>query len=238
MRFDSFPAIKRSAASSVFSAFILLLCVTAPLHATDKYLVTGKTDGVVLLAPPPLPGSPEYNADLNCARAVFKEKSKAEEARAMKLANLTIFNFAPAIGEFFQPGKFPKTEAFFADFRPEIKACIEIPKNYWKRQRPYQVDSSLNLGKPEPSFSYPSGHSTVGTIQALLLAELFPDKRDAILAIGREIGWSRVLIGKHFPTDVHAGRVLAQAMVREMQANPTFQKDFAELKAEIAAVKK
>ena len=72
-------------------------------------------------------------------------------------------------------------------------------------------------------------------MQALLLAELFPERKEAILAIGRNIGWDRVLIGKHFPTDIYAGRMLGQAIVRELLANPAFQHDLAEAKAEVQA---
>ena len=55
------------------------------------------------------------------------------------------------------------------------------------------------------------------------------------MAIGRNLGWDRVLIGKHFPTDVQAGRVLGQAIVREMLASPAFQHDLAAAKAEVQA---
>jgi acid phosphatase (class A) len=44
-----------------------------------------------------------------------------------------------------------------------------------------------------------------------------------------------VVLGKHFPTDVCAGRVLGQAIVRELKANPAFQRDFAAVKAEVRA---
>jgi hypothetical protein len=37
---------------------------------------------------------------------------------------------------------------------------------------------------------------------------------------------------------VQAGRVLAQAIVREMKAGQDFQRDFAEAKAEVAAAQK
>ena len=100
------------------------------------------------------------------------------------------------------------------------------------RKRPYEIDKSLGHDKPEKSASYPSGHSTRGTVYALVLAEVFPDKREEILAIGREIGWDRVLIGKHFPTDIYAGRVLAKAIFRELMASPAFQHDLAEARAE------
>ena len=75
-------------------------------------------------------------------------------------------------------------------------------------------------------------------MQALLLAELFPEQKEAILEVGRQIGWDRVLIGKHFPTDVNAGRVLGQAIVRELLASPAFQHDLAEAKAEAQAAQR
>jgi acid phosphatase (class A) len=44
-----------------------------------------------------------------------------------------------------------------------------------------------------------------------------------------------VEIARHYPTDIYAGRVLAQAIVRQMKENPDFQRDFAAAQAEIAA---
>lgn len=56
------------------------------------------------------------------------------------------------------------------------------------------------------------------------------------MAIGRDIGWDRVLIGKHFATDINAGRVLGQAIARELLASPAFQRDLAEAKAELQSL--
>ena len=216
----------------------LLLCVTAPVFAADKYLAPNHPDSIALLAAPPTLDAAELAADLASARAIFKARTPEEEARANKNAQLTIFNFAPAIGDFFQPKKFQRTEEFFTNLKPEIRPVIDNVKNHWKRKRPYELDPALSLGKPETSFGYPSGHSTIGTIEALLLVELFPEKRDAILEIGRNIGWDRIVIGKHFPSDVYAGRVLGQAIVRELLASTAFQKDFAKLKAEVRAAQR
>lgn len=226
--------LQRSISSFALAA-MLFLQVVVPAFAEERYIAVGSPDGIALLAPPPAPGSPEQVADLASARAVFKARTSAEEARAMKDANLSIFNFAPAIGSFFEAGKLPKTEALFEKVKKEISESITIPKEHWKRKRPYELDQDLTLGRPEKSSSYPSGHSTRGTVQSFILAELFPEKREAILEIGRNIGWDRVLIGKHFITDVRAGRVLGQAIVRELLANPTFKKDLAEAKAEVEA---
>jgi len=217
---------------------LCLLLLTVPVLADAYYLAPGHPDGVALLPSPPAPGSPEEAADLASARRVFKKRTPAEEARAKKDASLSMFLFAPAIGQCFQPGKFPKTEELFERVKKDIADAINVPKDHWKRQRPYQLDERLSLGRPENSFGYPSGHSTRGTVYSLVLAEVFPAQKEAILAIGRDIGWDRVLIGKHFPTDIYAGRVLGQAVFRELLASPAFQHDLAQAKAEVEVVQR
>ena len=214
-----------------------LLAAAAQLVAADGYLKPGQPDGIALLAPPPAPGSSEQTADLATARATFKARNAAEEKRATKHSSLSLFIFAEAIGPSFAPGKYPKTEELFEKVKKEIGQPINIAKDHWKRKRPYELDEELVFGRPEQSASYPSGHSTRGTVYALVLAEVFPDKREEILSIGREIGWDRVLIGKHFPTDIQAGRVLAKAIVRELNESPAFQHDLAAAKEEAQSVR-
>ena len=221
-----------------FGALTLcLLLVASPLFADGYYIAPDQLDGIALLPPPPPPGSAEEAADLASARAIFKARTPAEDARAHKDSSLSLFLFAPAIGPFFQPGKLPKTEALFQKLKKDLSGPIDIPKDHWKRRRPYQLDERLSVGINEPSYGYPSGHSTRGTLYALVLAELFPERKEAILDTGRTIGWDRVLIGVHFPTDIYAGRVLGQAILRELQASPAFQHDLAEAKAEAQAAR-
>jgi acid phosphatase (class A) len=213
----------------------LLLLVASPLFADGYYIATNQLDGIALLPPPPAPGSVEEAADLASARAVFKARTPAEDVRARKDANLSLFLFAPAIGPFFQPGKLPKTEVLFQKLKTDLTDPINLQKRQWQRRRPYQLDELLSVGISEQSSGYPSGHSTRGALYALVLAELFPERKEAILDMGRTIGWDRVLIGMHFPTDIYAGRVLGQALLRELQASPAFQRDLAEAKAEALA---
>ena len=214
-----------------------LLAATLPglAQSTNRYLPAGKPDAMALLAPPPLPGSPEQAADMAEVQAVCHAASSNDVAAAFSEKKFSIFNFTPAIGDFFQPGKFPATEAFFARVQKQAAAVTDSAKESYKRPRPFTIDPTLASGKLEKSFGYPSGHSTESMVLALVLAEIFPDKRDAIIAEARSIGWHRVEIARHYPTDIYAGRVLAQAIVREMKANPDFQRDFAEVQLEVAA---
>jgi acid phosphatase (class A) len=207
-----------------------------PVQTTHlHYFQSGKPDAISILTPPPLPDSPEQAADLDEVRTVYHAATPPDIAVAHSQKKFTVFTFTPAVGSFFQPGKFPKTEAFFHRVQKDAKAVTDNAKDFYKRPRPYVADPSLANGKLEKSFSYPSGHSTESMVLALVLAELFPHQRDAIVAHARSIGWHRVEIARHYPTDIYAGRVLAQAIVRQMKMNDDFQTDSAVAKAEVAA---
>ena len=230
----------------------LLAMAIAPLRADDlmadapkatkttqlHYLPANRPDAIALLAPPPLAGSPEQAADLAETVAVHAQQTTAAQAAAAAEKKLTVFSFTPAVGNFFQPGKLPVTEEFLKNVREDTEIVEGGAKDFYKRPRPYTVDPSLGRGADdlEKSFSYPSGHSTRGTVWALVMAEMFPDKKDAILAVGRDIGWHRVEMARHYPSDIFAGRVLAQAIVRELKASPKFQSDLAKAQQEISAV--
>jgi len=224
----------------VVPVFFSICAVIAPAFGADNtnyyYLAPGKIDVLALLPPPPPRDSGEQAADLGEVRSVhFSHPAEEEPAAQFENTNLSLVNFAPVITAFSHPDRLPKTKALFHQILRDSAHTVNTGKTYWKRDRPFITDPSLAEGAPTPGFSYPSGHSTIGTVYALVLAEMFPDKRDAILAIGRNIGWHRVMLAKHYPTDVMAGRVLAQAIVRELNASPDFQRDLEAAKAEIIA---
>ena len=208
---------------------------TQPVQTSRLHYLTGKKpDAIALLAPPPRPGSVEQAADMDEVRAAWRAATSNDIAIAYSQKKFTVFNFAPAVGVFFQSNNLPKTTAFFHRVQTDAEAITDNAKDFYKRPRPYVTDPGLANGKLEKSFSYPSGHATESMVLALVLADLFPDKHDAIIAEARSIGWHRVMIARHYPTDIYAGRVLAQAIVKQMVKNTDFQKDFEEAKAEIA----
>ena len=227
---------------SLLAAILFSFTLTlAPLRAAESklnYLSPGTTQATVLLAPPPLPDSPEQAADLAEVETVAHSASDSEKTAALSERKFTVFNFAPAVGDFFQADKLPKTQAFFHRVQLDAENVVDNAKDFYKRPRPYVIDPSLAAGKLETSYSYPSGHSTETMTLGLVLAEVFPEKRDAIVAHARLMGWHRVEIARHYATDIYAGRVLGQAIVRELKANPDFQRDLAEVKAEVAAAQK
>lgn len=81
--------------------------------------------------------------------------------------------------------------------------------------------------------SYPSGHSTFGTVCAILLADMVPEKRDALFARNRDYGHSRLVLGAHFPSDVESGRIVGTVAVQLLMQNARFQRDFVDARSSL-----
>ena len=87
------------------------------------------------------------------------------------------------------------------------------------------------------SWSYPSGHTTMGWAYGLILAELAPDLATPILARARAYGESRVVCGVHTVSDVVQGQVNGSMLVARLHADATFKADLEAARIELAAVR-
>jgi acid phosphatase (class A) len=111
-----------------------------------------------------------------------------------------------------------------------------------QRARPFMVNQQP-LCTPERADalskdgSYPSGHSAVGWAWALMLAEVAPDRTDAILARGRAFGDSRLVCNVHWRSDVAEGRTMGSATVARLHANPEFRADVQAATLEVTAAR-
>ena len=88
------------------------------------------------------------------------------------------------------------------------------------------------------TYSYPSGHSATGWCIALVLAEINPERQEAILKRGYEIGQSRVIAGYHYQSDVDVARLAGSAVVARLHADEKFQRQLAKAKKEYNRIKK
>ena len=75
--------------------------------------------------------------------------------------------------------------------------------------------SKLSQGKGEildPSF--PSAHATFSFMMATLLGFWFPRYRIVLFIVAGFIGWTRIYLGLHYPTDVIAGALLGYGITK------------------------
>jgi undecaprenyl-diphosphatase len=62
--------------------------------------------------------------------------------------------------------------------------------------------------------SFPSAHSTFAFMMATLLASWFPRYRMIFFVLAGFIGWTRIYLGLHYPTDVLGGCLLGYGITR------------------------
>ncbi|MGH4050019.1 MAG: phosphatase PAP2 family protein [Clostridium sp.] len=85
----------------------------------------------------------------------------------------------------------------------------EILKNVVRRIRPSENISAMDLLISKPlSYSFPSGHTTSSFAVAGVLVRYFKRYAVAFLGLASLIGFSRLYLYVHYPTDILAGIVL------------------------------
>jgi acid phosphatase (class A) len=89
---------------------------------------------------------------------------------------------------------------------------------------------------PAYSYSYPSGHAAFGALEAIILARMVPEKREALYARGWDFGWSRVVAGIHAPSALESSRIVATLLAEALAGDAGFEADLAAARAELRPV--
>ena len=71
----------------------------------------------------------------------------------------------------------------------------------------------------------------------MIMAQVAPDRADAVLARGRAFSHSRVVCNVHYLIDVEEGRTMGAATVAKLNANAEFRADLEAARAEVAAAR-
>jgi undecaprenyl-diphosphatase len=92
-------------------------------------------------------------------------------------------------------------------------AAVQVLKRTAVRKRP-SGDGEVSASVPEPDrFSFPSGHATASMAIALAYGSVFPAAAGPLVLLAMAVGFSRVRLGVHYPSDVVAGQLLASATI-------------------------
>jgi undecaprenyl-diphosphatase len=86
---------------------------------------------------------------------------------------------------------------------------VQIVKRFVGRPRPV---GPIGMACPD-RFSFPSGHATASLAVALTYGVGYPPLAVPLVALGLLVGWSRVVLGVHYPGDVLAGQLIAALTV-------------------------
>lgn len=92
-----------------------------------------------------------------------------------------------------------------------------------KDNKPYAADGG----------SFPSGHTNTGYTDSLLMAEMIPERFDSLVERGARYGYSRIVLGVHYPLDVMGSRMVAQRNVAHYLNDPAYRKLFNEARDQL-----
>jgi membrane-associated phospholipid phosphatase len=225
-------------------ALIALAGTAAAAGAADKALPylqsVAKPNLMQILPPPPASGSPGDADD----RATFRETRKLQGSERWKLATSDVTTgpfqtFACAMNMQLDAARAPALARVLD--RMGGGMIVDPVKKGYARRRPY-LDDPLPICEAKTAHlagngDYPSGHTTGGWAQALVLAELMPERATPILQRGRVFGESRYICGAHSKSAVDAGFMAGAVVVSSLHASPEFRADMDAARAELAQLR-
>jgi membrane-associated phospholipid phosphatase len=91
-------------------------------------------------------------------------------------------------------------------------ACFEAKYFFWTL-RPHQANPAVSTAYGVPNYpAYPSGHQSISSSAARVLAHFFPDRAAELDALRAEASESRIIGGIHYRFDMDAARVLGEGV--------------------------
>lgn len=228
----------------------LAACVSKPekqIVRTGAFLdETEQPNLVALLPPPPAAGSPAAEADQIASEAFLKLMDTPRwdiailDAAMRAPGGATVFSCAANIP--ISEETTPLTMRVLRNTGIDIAMATRAPKKHYQRKRPFMTNEQpvctpSGLRFLQKDGSYPSGHSSAGWAWGLLLAELIPDKADALVERGWHFGQSRAVCNVHWQSDIEQGRIVGSAIVAKLHSNRAFRAAMADARDELAKVR-
>ncbi|ASW06018.1 phosphatase PAP2 family protein [Rhizobium sp. 11515TR] len=220
-------------------SLLLVVGLASPVFAEDaKPFTDAKEINLLdLLPPPPANDSAQMKAELGEILTIQVTRTPEMAARAVADAEENVWRFSDVIDNpKFTKENLPKFSAFFDRVVETEGAVVDPAKDVWKRLRPHLYSDLVKPIVPlSKSGSYPSGHTTVGTLMGIVLANMVPEKRAAIMARAWEYGHNRIVGGIHYASDIEAGRIAGTVIAETIMTHEDYKTEYEGAKAELRA---
>ena len=102
-------------------------------------------------------------------------------------------------------------------------------KEYYKRLKPFQVFHEASLkdnaksAMSSSTFAYPSGHAVRSWTYAFVLADVAPEYTKVLNKCADDYSMGRVIMGRHWKTDIDAGKMVAAKVYEKLKKSPAYQ---------------
>lgn len=229
--------------------FILLtgmMAVTVYAGTPEVYIPAEQLPHLLSIMPaPPAFNSPEFASD-----EVRYNWGKVQRQDSVRLAiaiadaewndlEVVLSRWQEAFGMPVSKATTPHIYALLVNSITTVDPMRIEPKAFYHRQRPFERYGD-SMPSHEESFlrgegSYPSGHSLRGWLIGLVLAQVAPERAEAILARSWDYCNSRVIVGAHWQSDVDNSRTAASVGFCVLQGCDRFRTQLLEAQREYQA---
>ncbi|WP_311240090.1 MULTISPECIES: phosphatase PAP2 family protein [unclassified Xanthomonas] len=249
---------QRTLASVAIAALVIgsgVASARQPAKPTDSVLATDARgylekqqlpDSLQLVPPPPQDGSAALANDEAIAKAMLALRGTPRWDLAARDAVLSFpdaaAHFSCALGVQIDQTSTPHLLRLLERSMRDASSSTSAAKARYQRPRPFMRNAQPMCTPADDAAlrkngSYPSGHTAIGWTWGLILSEIAPAQRNALLARGRAFGDSRLVCNVHWQSDVLQGRMMGAATVAALHGNAGFEKDLIAARREIAEAK-
>jgi acid phosphatase (class A) len=190
-----------------------------------------------LLLKPPCDSCVETKAELDELQILDVTRSVEQEEHARGDHERSTSRFLSQMHVQVDEAQLAKAAPFFQCVYEAVEDAVNPAKDKFKRMRPYNLpDNGLHPLKKisaKDTFSYPSGHAAYGATVGLILIEMVPELREKIYARIEDFGFSRMISGVHFRSDVYAGEVAGTTIAASLHQAERFQAQFDDAKKSV-----
>jgi acid phosphatase (class A) len=214
----------------------LLLLVGLEFAAADPSCPDPAVPVAALLMPPPKHDSAQTRAELQELLRLQGSRTSQQVEHVKGDDHRTVERFLGGMN--IKIGLLSEAAIHFFDcIGTAVEKAVRDAKTTFVRTRPYRLHESklrtLKKLTDRDSTSYPSGHATYGAVVGLVLVEMLPEKKEEIYKRIQDYGYSRLISGAHFRSDVYAGNIAGAAIAASLLSNEAFRDEFKQVKAEL-----
>jgi len=186
---------------------------------------------IKLLAAPSCDDCDQTKAELKELTQMQQARTPAEQEHATADITISIPRFLEGANIKFDTAALDRCMNFFDKLAKLTKEASDNAKRSFCRTRPFKLPGNTlqplqSIDKLKNSTSYPSGHTTYGTLMGTVLARMVPEKREELYARIADYSHRRMIAGVHYRSDIDAGKVLGSAIAAdEFAADEDFKNE-------------
>ena len=193
---------------------LIFFAIAGPTQAQNSespiYLPTGSVNGAELIGPPPAMDSEAFRSQMSIV--LWLQLTRTPEQVEFVQTPLNLKRFAPILNDSLIEVDDIELKKTLDAVIAEVRADYDAIKARYNLPRPIKVNDNVRpVTNVRGVAAYPSGTAVRATVYARLLSEIFPEHKDELTELGRQIGYGRVIAGVHYPIDVTAGQKLGNA---------------------------